>query len=253
LERRGALFSKTLIESVVEVDEIAFDAARLASRLEGDLKAAGVEVITACSVTRVSAGDGGKALVETSGESGPRHLLARHLFNCTYAGLRNLAGAAEGGADLRYEIAELALVQVPEELSRLGITVMDGPFFSLMPFPAEGIHSLSHVRYTPHMSWNATEHPDLDPYKVLDAYDKRSRFGYMVRDAARYFPAVARVGYLRSLFEVKTVLAASEINDGRPILLERFPAVARGYSVLGGKIDNIFDVIDALETEEIGP
>ena len=32
------------------------------------------------------------------------------------------------------ELAELALIEPPEELRPFGITVMDGPFFSCMPF-----------------------------------------------------------------------------------------------------------------------
>ncbi len=50
----------------------------------------------------------------------------------------------------------MALMKMPPALNELGITVMDGPFFSLMPFPARSLHTLSHVRYTPHFSWQDT-------------------------------------------------------------------------------------------------
>jgi hypothetical protein len=48
----------------------------------------------------------------------------------------------------------MALVEVPEPVRGLGITVMCGPFFSVMPFPPRGLHTLSHVRYTPHEAWS---------------------------------------------------------------------------------------------------
>ena len=35
---------------------------------------------------------------------------------------------------------------------------MCGPFFSLMPFPAAGLQTLSHVRYTPHFAWLERDH-----------------------------------------------------------------------------------------------
>ena len=48
------------------------------------------------------------------------------------------------------------------------------------------------------------------------------------------------------MFEVKTVLTANERDDGRPILLHRHSPGRRFYSVMGGKIDNIYDLFDAL-------
>jgi hypothetical protein len=53
--------------------------------------------------------------------------------------------------------------------------------------------------------------------------------------------------YVDSLFEVKTILARNEGDDGRPILFEQHTALPGCYSVLGGKIDNIFDVIERLD------
>ena len=48
----------------------------------------------------------------------------------------------------------MALVEPPAELGGAAVTVMDGPFFSLMPYPSRGLFTLSHVRYTPHCSWH---------------------------------------------------------------------------------------------------
>ena len=124
---------------------------------------------------------------------------------------------------------------------------MDGPFFSMMPFPPRGLHTLSHVRYTPHLSW--TDRPGVDPYRKLAEYRRESRVERMVRDAARYMPAVLDARYVESMFEVKTVLVRNEGDDGRPILFERHPELPGCYSILGGKIDNIYDVLEKLEGE----
>ncbi len=142
----------------------------------------------------------------------------------------------------------MALIELPKELEGLSVTVMDGPFFSFMPFPDRKLATLSHVRYTPHASWMESIEGVLDPYSTLDEFDKCSRFEHMVRDAGRYLPILRRAIYHDSLFEVKTVLMKNELDDGRPILFEADPKEPRIISVLGSKIDNIFDALAAVET-----
>ena len=73
----------------------------------------------------------------------------------------------------------------------------------------------------------------------------------MQRDAVRYLPCMKGVRPVTSLFETKTVLLRNEGDDGRPILLHQNP-VQPGYrTILGGKLDNIYDLFEALT--QIGP
>jgi len=50
---------------------------------------------------------------------------------------------------------------------------------------------------------------------------------------------------------VKTLLVRNEVDDGRPILIERSSGPQVVYSVLGGKLDNVYDVIEKLEADGI--
>jgi 8-oxo-dGTP pyrophosphatase MutT (NUDIX family) len=68
----------------------------------------------------------------------------------------------------------------------------------------------------------------------------------MKRDAARYLPELMRLERVDSLFEVKTVLAQNENDDGRPILFQRHDELPGLFSVMGGKIDNVYDVIEKI-------
>ncbi len=109
----------------------------------------------------------------------------------------------------------MALVSVPEPLAHMGVTVMCGPFFSVMPFPPRGLHSLSHVRYTPHAAWSegTDEKRYQEPFptkKVPDTFFRRSHFSWMLRDAIRYLPILNECRYVDSLWEIKTVLPRSE-------------------------------------------
>lgn len=243
------LFEPRLIEEVFLVEEYAFDAAKLAAWAERELKECGVQIRLGARVVAISRGPNDSLNVGVKADSGAEELIpCRYVFNCTYSGLNQLRGDFPGTrTGLKQEITEMALMRVPPVLQRLGVTVMDGPFFSLMPFPARGLHTLSHVRYTPHLHWY--DEAGVDPYRKLADYERITRVDRMVRDVGRYLPAVLEAEYVDSLFEVKTVLAKNEGDDGRPILYEKYPELPGCYSVLGGKIDNIYDVLERLDEE----
>jgi len=82
-----------------------------------------------------------------------------------------------------------------------------------------------------------------------EQYEQATRVDRMVRDVGRYLPAVLDAKYVDSLFEVKTVLVKNEGDDGRPILFEKHLGLPGCYSVLGGKIDNVYDVLEKLDEE----
>lgn len=244
-----ALFEPRMIENVFLVEEYAFDTTKLASWAERELKECGVHISYQTRVTEISKGVGTSLQVVTETKQGEQELITCHyIFNCTYSGLNQFKGDFPGvRTGLKQEITEMPLMQMPPSLDGLGITVMDGPFFSMMPFPARGLHTLSHVRYTPHLHWD--DRQGLDPYKKLDHYEQTSRVDRMIRDVGRYIPSVLDARHVNSLFEVKTVLTKSENDDGRPILFEKHLELPGCYSVLGGKIDNIYDVLEKLDTE----
>ncbi|QGW76527.1 FAD-dependent oxidoreductase [Pseudomonas alkylphenolica] len=244
-----ALFEPRLIEEVFLVQEYAFDTTKLAGWAEQELKESGVQIRYNTRVTEISKGTQAPLEVVTQAQNGVKELLScRYVFNCTYSGLNQFKGDFSGvRSGLKQEITEMALMQMPDSLHGLGVTVMDGPFFSMMPFPARGLHTLSHVRYTPHLNWN--DEQGIDPYEKLGQYERDSRVDRMVRDVGRYIPAVFEAKHIDSLFEVKTVLVKNEGDDGRPILFERHQDLPGCYSILGGKIDNIYDVLEKLDVE----
>lgn len=242
-----ALFEPRLIEDVFLVNEYAFDSIKLANWAERELKESGVQICYQTKAISISRGATTplEVLVERPGKE--KDLIrGRYVFNCTYSGLNQFKGDFHGvRAGLKQEITEMALMQMPSSLIDVGITVMDGPFFSTMPFPARGLHTLSHVRYTPHLHWN--DQLGVDPYEKLQNYLRDSRVDRMVRDVGRYIPEVLKANYKGSLFEVKTVLVKNEGDDGRPIFFEKHSDLPGCFSVLGGKIDNIYDVLEVLD------
>jgi hypothetical protein len=147
-----------LIDSVYLAHEPAFDADALRDAMVRSLADLGVEVALRTRVERVDPigdGPGSRLRVATVDPDGTRAAVdAAFVFNCTYSGVGQVGGDAGGvRSRLKHEVAEMALVELPPRLAGLGVTVMDGPFFSLMPYPTRALHTLSHVRYTPHGHW----------------------------------------------------------------------------------------------------
>ena len=244
-ESLAGLFDPGRIEAVFTVREAAFDASRLRLRLEAAISATpGVTLMLGTAALRVELG-GAAAVVQTDRDGPP--VRAGGVFLVAYAGTnRLLAASGLPPLDLKAELAEVCLVDPPPELARLGVTVMDGPFFSLTPMPAEGCHAFTHVRYTPQAGWNLGR-VDGCPYRLAEDLAPRPRFLFMQRDAQRYLPAVAGLRHRGSLFEVKAIPNRHEIDDGRPILLRRHSADPLCVSVLGSKIDSVFELEEAVE------
>jgi glycine/D-amino acid oxidase-like deaminating enzyme len=243
------LFEPRLIEQVYLTEEFAFDSTKLADWALSELTTCGVQLKTGVSVTELhNCGNNQISLCLQHQNQTEEVLTSRYVFNCTYSGLNQLRGDFTGiSASVKQEITEMALIKLPPALVSLGITVMDGSYFSIMPFPARKLHTLSHVRYTPHTSW--VDKCGIDPYEKLFQYDRLTRSDRMIRDVARYLPGIVDAKYIDSLFEVKTVLVKNEGDDGRPIFFEKHANLPGCFSILGGKIDNIYDVLEKLNSE----
>lgn len=248
------LTNPALVEASFSVVEYAFDAIKLRDLMISRIEAAGVVQRLRTSVERVRPEGAGVLAEMVDRVTGEREeAYADHVFNCTYSHINYLlAHSAIELISLKHEMTEMCLVEVPIELKGAGITVMCGPFFSVMPFPSAALHSFSHVRYTPHCEW--TDEPGRT-YRNGNAQFRhelcRSAWRHMQRDAARYVPILDQCRYERSLWEVKTVLPRSETDDSRPILFRPNAGLRGFHCVMGGKIDNVYDVVRAITSEAL--
>jgi len=235
-------FNPHLTERVWIAEECAFDYAILRDLVFQEINQAGIEIRLSTTATRVAMA-GGRMMVHTACGA---ELVCNYVFNATYAGLNRItASSGLPLIPLKHELTEMALVELPDSLSGLSVTMMCGPFFSFMPYPARKLTTLSHVRYTPHAYWYENDRTGAtDPYHVLQTIEKKSAFNLMAADASRYMPALRECQYRDSLWTIKTLLPLSEIDDGRPILFQRDATIPNLIHVMGGKIDNIFDVED---------
>jgi len=229
-------FSNDWVDDVFRVREAVFNADRLREAMEQRLRTAGVVVRLGTPAARLEKKADGWTVVlaDGSGLDSPR------VYVCGYAGMnRLLADSGLPVIPLKQEWTEMSLVEVPEALRRSAVTVMCGPFFSLVPYPLEkGFHTLSHVRYTPLAAWSESDTRLAPEHPATPA----SRFPFMVRDAARYMPALRDLRHVDSIWQMKSILPASEVDDSRPILFRRDHGGPGLTCILGGKIDNVYDM-----------
>jgi glycine/D-amino acid oxidase-like deaminating enzyme len=237
------LFNADRIEAIFRCQEYAFDADKLRIIAMSRAEEAGVQFLFSTEATSAHVDGEGLVLRLCSGEQS-RKVGARLIFNCTYSRINELLRASRlAPVPLRHEYTEMCLVEPPGELAQIGITVMCGAFFSIMPFPAQRLHSLSHVRYTPHYTWMDATVSAPDPYQVPFQYPVGTAFASMRADARRYLPAMQDCAHRRSLWEVKTILPKSEGDDSRPILFRPCADNPKIINVMGGKIDNVYDAL----------
>lgn len=240
---QSSLFSSTTIEEVFECSEYAFDYSIIREHLSHKINKIGVNLKLNSEVVQLEEKDDCVIVKLCNGSE----ICARYVFNVTYSGINHILDKAKlPKAKLKYELTELAIVQPPPEIEGFGITVMDGPFFSLMPFPTKNYYSLTHVRYTPHRSW--TDDYQTKPLDDEIKYEEiESKFKYMILDGQRYVPCLSASIWKESLYAVKTLLLKNEQDDGRPILYQRDPNKSNVISIMGGKFDNIYDLFELIK------
>jgi len=171
-----------------------------------------------------------------SGPDGTREESFDFLVNATYAN-RNLVTKWFGFAlvPLRFDLYELLLVRLP--IDQICVTVLDGPFTSLVGTCEEGIFLLSHI----HQSVLKSVVPDdgMQPRWGEIQSNRRN----ILRHSSHYLPILAKAEVLESRFATRAVNAYAKDFDARPTVVSDHGFGC--WSVLGGKI--ITCVTNALE------
>ncbi|MCL1915381.1 MAG: FAD-dependent oxidoreductase [Desulfovibrionaceae bacterium] len=177
------------------------------------------------------------------------------VLNVTYAGvnqIHTLLGLPL--LPIKYELCEVILCQVSDKLKDIGITVMDGPFFSIMPFGKRDYHSMTTVSRTPH---NTSYDPlptfpcqgrgnHCTPIRTQNCNTCPSKpttaFIDMLWTAKKYLNDSSDISFKETLFTLKPILQTSEIDDSRPTLVRQYSENPHFYTVFSGKINTMYDM-----------
>ena len=185
------------------------------------------------------------------------------LLNATYASTNQiLEMAGYEKFKIKYELCEIILCDVNEKLKGYGFTVMDGPFFSIMPFGKTGLHSLTSVTFTPHttsydkaptFACQEKSRGNCSTFRLGNCNDcpakPETAFPYMANLARKYLRDDFQFMYRDSLFSVKPILMSSEIDDSRPTVIRKYSQNPTFVAVLSGKINTVYDLDEVLSNE----
>lgn len=182
------------------------------------------------------------------------------VLNATYAGtnqILDMVGFDKFG--IKYELCEIILCKVNNKLRNIGFTVMDGPFFSIMPFGKTGYHSLTSVTFTPHTT-SYNEMPTFSCQEKSNGFCSKFRLGncndcptkpetafsYMSNLAKKYMLDDYKFVYNQSLYSMKPILMSSEMDDSRPTVIRKYSSNPTFVGVLSGKINTVYDLDEVL-------
>jgi hypothetical protein len=264
------LFNYNRLEALYRTEEHSFDPVLLGNYYREKVEATrGITVFKKSQIQQAEVkGDAWEIDLQVSGdrfqvpsdksglETSNLKLETKTVINATYAatnatnhlfGVNHLA--------LTHEISEIAFVTSPQ-FGQRGLTVMDGPFGSIMPYGLSGLLSLSSVAYTHHkISFDSLPHfdcqmPDIDPACRPEApgictdCPRRpvSNAPKMLAQMQQYFADDVRFSHLFSYYTIKSKLKASHIDDGRPTEISLLRETPKFYCLFAGKINSIYEV-----------
>lgn len=254
-------FKKGMCDGAFLTREYTYDATILKEYLlEQLVELKNVEIIYGAQITSIEKHqDYYSIIIEESG----KEYKTGFLLNATYAStnqILQMVGYEKFG--IKYELCEIILCDVNDKLNKYGITVMDGPFFSIMPFGKTKTHSLTSVTFTPHttsydsvptFSCQGRSNGYCSPKHLGNCNDCPARpvtaFPYMASLARKYLKDEYEFVYKGSLYSMKPILMSSEIDDSRPTVVRVYSKNPTFVGVLSGKINTVYDLDEVLDDD----
>lgn len=168
------------------------------------------------------------------------------VVNCTYADLNRLThqlGHPVPVLQHEYTIVPILEWSVPP----IGITIMDGPFMSVLPFGKTGQFLLYHVERS---VMQRSVNPQM-PQSWLDtatapssSVDVKNLCTAMLADCSQFIPALASARCVAFLEGPRVVLPNMDSTDARPSIIQEPEA---GYvTALSGKVDHCIWAADEI-------
>ena len=182
------------------------------------------------------------------------YIECKGVVNATYASTNIVSQLFnKPGFNLKYELCEVILCKVPDTLKDIGITVMDGEFFSIMPFGFSKYHTLTSVHYTPHTvsspepSFPCMKNGSCSPHNIgncnLCLHKPLTAYEAMKTQYEEFIhPQLHGIEYISSMFAIKPIQISSEKTDERNTLIQMAKQPPVYISVLSGKISTFYEL-----------
>ena len=256
----GRFFKEGMCDGAFLTREYTYDAMILRDYFLEKLKelAENVKILYGVGIERIEKSDGEyDVYIKSDDGVGGQKFSSGYVLNATYASTNQILDML--GFEkfkIKYELCEIILC---DELREYGFTVMDGPFFSIMPFGKTNTHSLTSVTFTPHTT-SYTPLPTFECQERSGGYCNPGHLGncsdcvakpdtafpYMANLAHKYLKDKYKFTYKSSLFSMKPILMSSELDDSRPTVVRVYSTNPVFVGVLSGKINTVYDLDEVL-------
>ncbi len=251
---RPDLFNQNRFEALFRTTEYSFDPFLIRTHYLNRLKDSAVTCLNGCwpEAAEVDGVDWVVNLARVDGEK--KSIRVQNVFNATYTNINavnHIFGIDE--IEISHEISEIALLH-GSAMNNIGLTVMDGPYMSVMPYGLSSFHSLSSVLYTHHAvsyeknpTFNCQKYrSDCSPEAVRSCTNcfarPRSNLDKMLRQLRLYVRNDVGLYSHGSIYTVKAKLKSSFVDDARPTDVRIAKSEPLFAYVFSGKINSIYEV-----------
>jgi hypothetical protein len=247
-------FNTGAVDLAIKVEEPTFDTLILRDLILKEIE--GNPDIELCFNTAITGGalsSAGSSLLLSNGNK----VETDGVVIATYAGINALRQSLGlSNLPLSFELAEIILGNVTSEMRGIGFTVMDGPFWSMMPFGNSGSVSLTSVGMTPLRRAQSlpifdcqSMRSDCTPLRLADCnscdVQPSSGIAHQKQQMKLFLKNQDFFTPTKSLMTVKSTLTTTEVDDARPTLIQK-ELDSQTWTVLAGKVSTLFDLEGAL-------
>jgi glycine/D-amino acid oxidase-like deaminating enzyme len=218
----------------ISCQEVVYDCTVLRDLVRQKLQKSRIDVAVGERVIKL-AKQGTHYRLETHNQS---VILADVVINASYGDINRLT--EELGYAVKENLYEYTAVPIVKmNIPRVGVTIMDGPFMTVLPHGKSDnflLYNVTHSVVASNISkgldpgWLS---PETAPFSVMD---KPAFFKKMVASCSEYMPALEGAELVGFLEGPRMVLAKKDASDARPSVVTNYDD---GYfSVFAGKIDH---------------
>ena len=225
--------------------DAVYDAVILRREIVRRLDAGGIDIRYATEIVAAQDHGGRIDLIDSTG----RRDGFDTAVNATYANTSRIARTL-GLPVVERQYEYVAVPIIAAAFYRVGITVMDCDFVSLLPFGTSDRHILYHVQHSILATSVAVDVDAAWLDKATSPFarcDPDALFERIRSAAARFVPALANAELAGFLHGPRAVLAGVDDTDARPSVIDR--PLARYISLTSGKADHCTWVADAVADE----
>lgn len=216
-------------------DEVVYDCDVLRSLVATRLEQNGVRVVVNQAVSALEYDSGGGLRLHLRNGT---EVLMDAVVNCSYADINRLTEQL-GHPTLEREYEYTVVPVIKLDIPKVGITVMDGPFMTILPYGKSEKFLLYNVENTVVARSLESQldpawlDPETSPFASMN---RQLFFQSMIEACSAFVPAVAAAEMVGCLQGPRMVLARNHATDARPSLINSYDG--NYHTVFSGKIDH---------------